>query len=134
MMQSVVNKTQPDLYPLFRQTVAMIDAADERRDQVTMEIGYATTDAIIEKAVDIAPMDIENVMHRLGCAHYLLDRVYDLCCDEDGGEEIVRKLSGLLKGAADGLRMLHQVDMQATRLNYYLPTVRERCLDDRFAS
>jgi hypothetical protein len=125
MNATVVNKTQPDLFPLFRQAVAMIDAADERRDQVTMEIGYATTDAIIEKAVDIAPMNIENVMHRLGCANHLLTNyVYELCCDEEGAEELINKMEKLIHGAADGLRMLHQVDMQATRLDYYLPRSR----------
>ncbi|WEX76858.1 hypothetical protein PYH37_005209 [Sinorhizobium numidicum] len=99
----------------------MIDAADERRDQATVEIGYATTDAILEKAVDIAPMDIENVLHRLGCVNHLLTNyVYDLCCDEEGAEEIINKMDKLLRDAAEGLRMLHQVDMQATRLNYYL--------------
>lgn len=115
--------SQPDLYQLFRQTVAMIDAAEVAKCEVTRDIGYATTDAIVDAAAEVSPMDIENVIHRLGCAHYLLDRVYDLCCDEDGGEEIVRKLSGLLKGAADGLRMMHHVDMHTTRLDYYLPRV-----------
>ncbi|MCM5691424.1 hypothetical protein M8037_22120 [Sinorhizobium meliloti] len=117
---------QQDLFSLFRSTVAMIDAAEESHDQVTMEIGYATTDAILDKAIDIAPMNIENVLHRLGCARHLLTNyVYDLCCDEEGAEEFINKMEKLLKGAAEGLRMLHQVDMEATRLNYYLPTPRQ---------
>ncbi len=120
MNMIVVNKSQPDLFPLFRSTVAMIDAADDRNDQVTMEIGYATTDAILEKAVDIAPMDIENVLHRLGCANYLIDRMYELCSDEEGALELAQKMERLLRGAAEGLQMLHQVDMNETRLNYYL--------------
>ncbi|MDX1063110.1 hypothetical protein GOL45_12540 [Sinorhizobium medicae] len=101
--------------------MAMIDAAEESDDQATMEIGYATTDAILEKAVDIAPEDIENVLHRLGCVNHLLTNyVYDLCCDEEGAEELINKMDNLLRGAADGLRMLHRVDMKVTRLNYYL--------------
>ncbi|MFQ6181643.1 hypothetical protein ACLMJV_06760 [Sinorhizobium meliloti] len=118
-----VTASQPDLYAIFRRTVDAMDRAPEC--EVTRDIGYATADAILEKAVGIAPMDIENVLHRIGCASYLMDRVYELCCDEEGGEEIVKKLSGLLRGAADGLRMLHQVDMEATRLNYYLPMLRQ---------
>jgi hypothetical protein len=119
MLNQPLRGQAPDLYAIFRRTVATMDEAPEC--EVTMNIGYATTDAILAEAADIAPTDIKNVLHRLGCAHYLLDRVYDLCCDEEGGEELVRQMSKLIHGAAEGLRMLHQIDARETRLNYYMP-------------
>lgn len=112
----------PDLYAMFKETVSKMRAAE--MCQITQDIGYATTDAIRDAAVNIPPMDIENVLHRLGCVRSLTDAIYSLCCDEEGAEEIIRQMDALLAGAADGLRMLHQVDMEATCLNYYLPRLR----------
>jgi hypothetical protein len=130
MTQIVVNRLRadvtdmrPDLFPLFREAVAKIDDADAIDCDVARQIGYATADAILDAAVDIIPRDIENVLHRIGCAHQLLDTVYDHAFRGLEIDEVIRKIADLLTGTARGLAEAYDIDMQATRLNFYLPRV-----------
>lgn len=132
MTQDVVNRLQanvsdlrPDLYPLFHQTVEMIDDADAVGCDVTRDIGYATVDAILEAAVDIVPRDIENVLHRLGCAHQLLDVVYDHAFRGLEIDDVIGKIANLLLGTAIGLAEAYDIDMRATRLDFYFPRQRK---------
>ncbi|MBY5321489.1 hypothetical protein HFN11_14530 [Rhizobium leguminosarum] len=110
---------RPDLFPIFRETVGKIDDAMEC--DVTRDIGYATADAILDAAVDITPRDVENVLHRIGCALRLLDTVYDNAYRGMEIDDVIKKLEGLLKGAAKGLADAYEIDMRATRLDFYLP-------------
>ncbi|QJS27157.1 hypothetical protein [Rhizobium ruizarguesonis] len=128
MTQILVNKfradvrsQQPDIFPIFAETVAKIDEADAAGCEVTRDIGYATVDAILDAAVDIIPRDIENVLHRIGCAHQLLDTVYDRAYRGLEIDEVIKKLEGLLRGTAKGLADAYAIDMRATRLDFYLP-------------
>lgn len=128
MTQITVNKLRadvadlrPDLFPLFRETVENIDDADAVGCDVTRDIGYATADAILDAAVDVIPRDIENVLHRLGCAHHLLDTVYDRAYRGLEIDDVIKKIANLLTGTAKGLAEAYEIDMRATRLDFYLP-------------
>ncbi|WP_104822745.1 hypothetical protein [Rhizobium sp. NXC24] len=128
MTQMLVNKLRanvtdlrPDLFPLFRETVEKIDDADAVGCETTRDIGYATVDAILDAAVDIVPRDIENAIHRIGCAHHLLDTVYDRAYRGLEIEDVIKKIAGLLTGTAVGLAEACEIDMRATRLDFYLP-------------
>ncbi|WP_027683231.1 hypothetical protein [Rhizobium leguminosarum] len=120
-LQASVMDLRPDLFPLFRETVAKIDKADAAGCEATRDIGFATADAILDAAVDIVPRDIENILHRIGCAHQLLDTVYDYAHRGFEIDDVVKKLAGLLQGAAKGLADAYEIDMHATRLDFYLP-------------
>ncbi|NKL78891.1 hypothetical protein [Rhizobium leguminosarum] len=133
MTQIVVNKLRAnvsdlrtDIFPMFVETVAKIDEADAAGCEVTRDIGYATADAILDAAVDIVPRDVENVLHRIGCAHQLLDTVYDRAYRGLEIDEVIKKLEGLLRGTAKGLADAYDVDMHATRLDFYLPQNRQQ--------
>jgi hypothetical protein len=128
MTQIMINKCradacsqQLDIFPIFAEAVAKIDEADAAGCEVTRDIGYATVDAILDAAVDIEPRDIENVLHRIGCAHQLLDTVYDYACRGLEIDDVIKKLEGLLRGTAKGLADAYDIDMRATRLDFYLP-------------
>jgi hypothetical protein len=128
MTQIMVNKLranvcsqQMDIFPVFVETVAKIDEADAAGCDVTRDIGYATADAILDAAVNIVPRDVENVLHRIGCAHQLLDTVYDRAYRGLEIDEVIKKLEGLLRGTAKGLADAYDIDMHATRLDFYLP-------------
>lgn len=120
-LQANVMDLRPDLFPLFRETVAKIDDADARECDVERRIGYATADAILDAAVNIVPMDIENILHRIGCAHHLLDTVYDRACCGFEIDDVINQIAGLLQGTAKGLADAYNIDMQAARLDFYLP-------------
>lgn len=120
-LQANVSDMRPDLFPLFRETVEKIDDADARESDVERQIGYATLDAILDAAADIVPRDIENVLYRLGCARHLLDTVYDRAFKGLEIDDVIKKIDNLLTGTARGLAESHQVDMRATRLDFYLP-------------
>lgn len=128
MTQIMVNKLgadvssqQPDIFPIFADAVAKLDDADARDCDVERQIGYATVDAILHAAVDVVPRDIENVLHRIGCAHQLLDTVYDNAFRGLEIDDVIQKLAGLLQVAAKGLADAYDIDMHATRLDFYLP-------------
>ncbi|TAW88372.1 hypothetical protein ELI13_06350 [Rhizobium ruizarguesonis] len=128
MTQITVNKLranvcsqQLDIFPLFAEAVAKIDEADAAGCEVTRDIGYATADAILDAAVNIVPRDVENILHRIGCAHQLLDTVYDRAYRGLEIDEVIKKLEGLLRGAAKGLAEACEIDMHSTRLDFYLP-------------
>jgi len=120
-LRADVSDLRPDLFPLFAETVAKIDDADERECDVERQIGYATTDAILDAAVDVIPRDVENILHRIGCAHHLLDTVYDRAFRGLEIDEVINKIAGLLHGTAKGLADAYEIDMRATRLDFYLP-------------
>ncbi|MGO7541867.1 hypothetical protein ACC680_25145 [Rhizobium ruizarguesonis] len=128
MTQIMINKCRADvtshhldIFPIFAEAVAKVDEADATGCEVTRDIGYATVDAILDAAVDIIPRDVENVLHRIGCAHQLLDTVYDRAYRGLEIDEVIKKLEGLLRGTAKGLADAYDVDMHATRLDFYLP-------------
>ncbi len=128
MTQIVVNRLianvsdlRPDLFSLFAETVAKIEDADAAGCDTTRDIGYATVDAILEAAVEVVPRDIENVLHRLGCANYLLDVLYDHASRGLEIDDVIKKISSLLTGTACGLSEAYEIDMHATRLDFYLP-------------
>ncbi|MBB4570595.1 hypothetical protein [Rhizobium leucaenae] len=125
MTQIVVNKLQaniydhrPDIFPLFAETVEKIN---ETACEVSREIHCATVDAILDAAVDVVPRDAENVLHRLGCARYLLDVVYDRAFKGLEIEDVIQKIDTLLTGAARGFAEACDVDMRSTRLDFYFP-------------
>jgi hypothetical protein len=120
-LQANVSDTRPDLFPLFAETVKKIDDADALGCDVTRDIGFATVDAILDAAVDIIPRDIENVLHRIGCAYHLIDTVYDLAFKGLEIDDVIKKIANLLKGTAIGLAEAYEIDMRATRLDFYLP-------------
>ncbi|MBY5634490.1 hypothetical protein HFO39_06755 [Rhizobium leguminosarum] len=120
-LRADVSDLRTDIFPMFIETVAKIDEADAAGCDVTRDIGYATVDAILEAAVDIVPRDVENVLHRIGCAHQLLDTVYDRAYRGLEIDEVIKKLEGLLRGTAKGLADAYEIDMRATRLDFYLP-------------
>ncbi|MBY5349563.1 hypothetical protein [Rhizobium leguminosarum] len=128
MTQIMVNKfradvssRQPDIFPIFAETVAKIDEADADGCEVTRHIGYATVDAILDAAVDIVPRDIENILHRIGCANHLLDTMYDYAHRGLDIDDVTKKISVLMQSAAKGLADAYEIDMRATRLDFYLP-------------
>lgn len=120
-LRADVSNLRPDIFPIFADAVAKIDDADARDCDVERQIGYATVGAILEAAVEIVPRDIENVLHRIGCAHQLLDTVYDNAFRGLEIDDVIQKLAGLLQGAAKGLADAYDIDMHATRLDFYLP-------------
>lgn len=133
MTKSMVNKLpaagahlQPDLYKLFRETVATIDVADAAGSEIERDIGYTTADAILQVAADVVPADVKNVLHRLGCVHYLLDIVYDRSFRGLQIDDVIEQMTKLLASAAEGLAASHQVDMRATRLDFYFPRQPDR--------
>lgn len=125
MMEPMVNRLQanvidlrPDLFPLFWEAAGQIEETD---CEVTRDIGYATVNTILEDAVNIVPRDIENVLHRLGCAHSLLDAVSDRACRGLEIDGAIEKIANLLSGIAIGLAEAYEIDMRDTRLDFYLP-------------
>ncbi|XKM42945.1 hypothetical protein A4U53_025765 [Rhizobium ruizarguesonis] len=120
-MRADLCSQQLDIFPLFVETVAKIDEADAAGCEVTRNIGYATADAILDAAVDIVPRDVENILHRIGCAHHLLDTVYDRAYRGLEIDDVIKKLAELLRGTAKGLADACAIDMHATRLDFYLP-------------
>ncbi|MBY3175629.1 hypothetical protein HFO27_13405 [Rhizobium leguminosarum] len=116
-----ITSQQLDIFPLFVETVAKIDEADAAGCEVTRDIGYATVDAILDAAVDIVPMDVENVLHRIGCANRLIEVMYDYSRRGLDIDDVTNQIAGLLQGAAKGLADAYGINMRATRLDFYLP-------------
>jgi hypothetical protein len=112
------------MFALFHSTVAMIDAAEVRGDEITRDIGYATVGAILEKAVDIIPTDLNNIAHRLCCARQLIDLVSDLVSRGLDTQESLEKIDRLIVGAIIGMEDCLSLDTEDTRLDFYLPPPR----------
>ncbi|MBB6304683.1 hypothetical protein [Rhizobium leucaenae] len=117
-LQANIHDQRPDIFPLFAETVEKIDETD---CEVNRAVHYGTIDVILDAAVDVVPRDIENVLHRIGCAHQLLDTVYDRACRDLDTNDIIEKISKLLTITARGLAEAYDIDMHGTRLDFYLP-------------
>jgi hypothetical protein len=60
-------------------------------------------------------------VHRIGCAYHLIDTVYDLAFKGPEIDDVIKKIANLLKGTTIGLAEAYEIDMRATRLDFYLP-------------